>query len=215
LFRTDRPLSSSSSPAPQFGEPLAVSASPRTLAFLARRRSASALSLRAPGPSRAELARLLALAARAPDHGKLAPWRFVVLQGAAKAAFIAGLEAIAARRADDGKALIKLAKIKAPPLTVAVVSRYTPGEIPEWEQRLSAGAVCTLLILAAQAMGFGANWITDWYAYDEDALRWLGLEAGERVAGFVHVGTPEQAPLERVRPDAADLTSEWTPQRPR
>jgi nitroreductase len=208
-------LSSSASPAPQFGEPLAVRASPQTLEFLARRRSASALTLRAPGPTQDELARLLALATRAPDHGKLAPWRFVVLQGEAKAAFVAGLEAIAARRADDGKALTKLAKIRAPPLTIAVVSRYTPGEIPEWEQRLSAGAVCTLLILAAQAMGYGANWITDWYAYDEDALRWLGLREGERVAGFVHIGAPADDPLERIRPDSGAITSQWAPQRPR
>jgi nitroreductase len=186
-----------------------VEASPSTLLFLARRRSASAVTLRAPGPDTAELTRLLTLAARVPDHGKLSPWRFVILEGAAKARFVAALEAIAARRPDDAKAAAKLAKIRTPPLTVAVISRFTEGEIPEWEQRLSAGAVCAMLIIAAQAMGYGANWITDWYAYDSDAQRLLGLVGNERVAGFVHLGTPDEAPLERVRPDVASLTSEW------
>jgi nitroreductase len=202
-------------PAPAFGDPLPIIASPDTVAFLARRRSASALSLGPPAPDDGQLASLLALAARVPDHGKLSPWRFVVLRGEAKAAFVRGLEAIAETRPDGPKAVAKLGKIRTPPLTVAVVSRFTEGEIPEWEQRLSAGAVCAMLITAAQAMGWGANWITDWYAYDADAGRLLGLSEDERVAGFVHLGTPMEAPLERVRPDVAAITSVWTPQRPR
>jgi nitroreductase len=196
---------------PQFGEPLPVLASPETLAFLARRRSASALTLGAPAPSRTELDALLGLAVRVPDHGKLSPWRFLILEGEAKAAFIEGLEAIAARRADGVKAAAKLGKIRQPPLTVAVISSPREGEIPEWEQRLSAGAVCLMLIIAAQATGYGANWITDWYAYDEEAGTLLGLAAGERVAGFVHLGTPSEAPLERVRPEVDNLVSDWTP----
>jgi len=195
--------------APEFGAALPIEASPQTLAFLARRRSAAALSLVAPGPTDEELRRLLRLAARAPDHGKLSPWRFTVLRGEAKAHFVRRLEEIAAARPDAVKAAAKLGKIRLPPLTVAVVSRYVEGEIPEWEQRLSAGAVCILLVLAAQAMGYGANWITDWYAYDEAAGRLLKLAAGERVAGFVHIGTPAEAPLERIRPDAEALTSVW------
>jgi len=92
-----------------------------------------------------------------------------------------------------------------------VISRApTGGDIPEWEQRLSAGAVCMTLIIAAQAMGYGANWITDWYAYDADAGNLLGLGEGERVAGFVHLGTSADTPLERVRPDVAALVTEWT-----
>jgi len=201
--------------APTFGEPLPVTPSPPTLAFLARRRSASALTLGPPAPSQAEIARMLALAARTPDHGKLAPWRFVVFEGPAKQAFTAGLEEIAQAGTDGPKLVAKLAKIKAPPLTIAVVSRHIEGEIPEWEQRLSAGAVCTLLLIAAQAMGWGANWITDWYAYDPAASALLGLGEGERVAGFVHIGTPREDPLERVRPDPASLVTYWTPQRPR
>jgi nitroreductase len=197
-------------PTPQFGDPLAIRPSPETLAFLARRRSASALSLGAPGPSEAELRPLLTLAARTPDHGKLAPWRFIVLEGTDKRAFVEGLEAIAAARPDAAKMQAKLGKIRVPPLTVAVISRLVEGEIPEWEQRLSAGAVCANLIIAAQAMGYGANWITDWYAYDPAATDLLGLTASERVAGFVHLGTPAEPPLERVRPEVDGLVTRWS-----
>ena len=105
--------------------------------------------------------------------------------------------------------MAKLGKIKAPPVTVAVVSSPRPGEIPEWEQRLSAGAVCMLMIIAAQAMGYGANWITDWYAYDAEANGLLGLSEGERVAGFVHIGSSREPPLERVRPDLDAIVTAW------
>jgi nitroreductase len=169
------------------------------------------MALREPGPSAGELELLLTLAARAPDHGKLAPWRFVVLRDEGKRAFVDRLEAIAEARPDAAKAQAKLGKIKSPPVTVAVISRLSPGDIPEWEQRLSAGAVCTLLITAAQAMGYGANWITDWYAYDAGAEELLGLGKGESVAGYVHLGTAAEAPLERVRPDMASIVSFWTP----
>ncbi len=199
------------SPAPRFGDSLPIQPSSPTLDFLARRRSASAVNLAGPGPTDQDIKALLTLAARAPDHGKLAPWRFVVLRGDAKNAFVRALEAIAADRLDAAKAQAKLTKIRTPPVTVAVISRPVQGEIPEWEQQLSAGAVCTLLIIAAQAMGFGANWITDWYAYDEDATRLLGIEEGERVAGFVHLGVNTDAPMERVRPELEAILSFWTP----
>ena len=195
--------------APEFGQAAPIEASPSTLAFLARRRSASAMTLTAPAPSDAELATLLRLATRVPDHGKLSPWRFVILRGEAKRRYIAGLEAIAADRPDGERLKAKLGKLRAPPLTVAVISRVTPTDIPEWEQRLSAGAVCMTLIIAAQAMGYGANWITDWYAYDDAAGSLLGLGDGERVAGFVHLGASAETPLERVRPDVAAIVSEW------
>jgi nitroreductase len=195
--------------APQFGDALPVTSAPEVLGFLARRRSASALTLQAPAPSEAELRDILTLAARAPDHGKLAPWRFVVLRGTGKAAFVGDLEAIAAAREDAPKALAKLGKIRVPPMTVAVISRYVEGDIPEWEQRLSAGAVCAILTIAAQAMGYGANWITDWYAYDEAVGMLLKLAPGEKVAGFVHLGTTAEDPQERVRPDLAAITTDW------
>lgn len=193
--------------APAFGDALPVSAAPEVLAFLARRRSASALSLRAPGPSAEELTDLLTLAARVPDHGKLAPWRFIVLQGEDKAAFAARLEALAAGHPDAPKLIAKLGKLKTPPMGVAVVSRTVDGDIPDWEQLLSAGAVCTTLLYAATAMGYGANWITDWYAYDTQARAALGLTVDEQIAGFVFIGTAAEAPQERVRPDVAALTT--------
>ena len=197
---------------PEFGAALPIEGSRReVLDFLALRRSASAGTLRAPAPDAAELAELLRLAARVPDHGKLFPWRFIVLEGGGKAAFSTALEAMADRQPNPEKARGALFKIKVPPLTVAVISRYTPGNIPEWEQRLSSAAVCMTLLIAAQAAGYGANWITDWYAYDAEATALLGLEPDERVTGFVHIGTPAEAPLERVRPDVAALITRWAP----
>jgi nitroreductase len=195
-------------PFPDLGDPLPVAADPRLLDILARRRSSPALMLRAPGPSPDQVRDLIALAARAPDHGKLAPWRFVVIEPAPKAKLVEALKALAARQPNPDQAIAKLGKLAAAPLTVMVVSHPVESpKVPEWEQVLSAGAVCTLMLLAAQGMGFGANWITDWYAYAEDARPLLGLAGGERVAGFIHVGTPAEPPLERARPDAAGLIS--------
>jgi nitroreductase len=199
-------------PEPEFGASLPIGQRQlEVLRFMALRRSASAATLRAPAPSGAELSDLLRIAARVPDHGKLAPWRFIVLEGEAKAAFAARLETIAETLPNAEKAKGVLFKLTIPPLSVAVVSRYTEGKIPEWEQRCSAAAACTNLIIAAQAMGYGANWITDWYAYDERAMALLGLGEGERVAGYVHLGTAAEPPQERVRPDVAAITSRWRP----
>jgi len=191
--------------APQFGEALPTEASPATLSFLARRRSASALTLRGPGPSSEELDNLLRLATRVPDHGKLAPWRFIVIEGEGKAALAEDLTAIAQQRPDAPKALAALGKFNAPPLAICVVSRIKAGDIPEWEQQLSAGAVCISLVNAASAMGYGANWITDWYSTHQAATGRIGLAPEERVAGMVYIGTPAEPPQERVRPDLSPL----------
>ena len=197
-------------PAPEFGAALPVVASPEALRFLALRRSTSAMSLGAPGPAGGQITDLLRLAARVPDHGKLAPWRFIVLDGGDKADFADRLEQLALERGEPLLAA-KLAKLKAPPLAMVVVSSPRPGSIPEWEQVLSAGAVCTTLVSAALAMGFGANWITDWYSYDAGATAILGLQAGERVAGFVMLGTPREGPQERERPPLDPLVTRWRP----
>jgi len=194
--------------APAFGSPLPVEAAPEVLAFLARRRSASAVTLAEPAPSAEQIAELIRLAARVPDHGKLAPWRFVILEGAGKSAFASKLDQLAKDR-DDAAAVAKLVKLKTPPLAIAVIAAPRAAAIPEWEQLLSAGAVCATLTYAALAMGFGANWITDWYAYDPQACALLGLADKERVAGFILIGTPREPPLERERPDSAELTSRW------
>ena len=197
-------------PPPPFGAALPIETSTEVLRFLALRRSTSAVSLTEPAPDPRQLEDLLRLAARVPDHGKLTPWRFIVLQGADKAAFAARLEAISSGRGDILRTG-KLAKLKAPPLAVAVISTPKVAAIPEWEQVLSAGAVCSTLVQAAIAMGFGANWITDWYSYDAQATTALGLETVERVAGFVLIGTPREPPLERERPSPPDLVTYWKP----
>ncbi|MBU1540425.1 MAG: nitroreductase [Alphaproteobacteria bacterium] len=175
---------------------------------LARRRSAPAQALTGPGPSRAEIERILLLGARTPDHGKLFPWRFVVMGPQSRADLAAALTPLAARQADPGKAAKVLSKLTAPPLSILVLSVPIPGhKVPEWEQQLSAGAVCMNLEHAANALGFAASWITDWYSYDTDALALYDVRAGERVAGFIHIGTLAEPPLERPRPDVTALTT--------
>ena len=203
-------LAGSVPPAPQFGQVLPIEPSQAVLDFLAKRRSASAMSLTAPGPGDADLADLLRLAARVPDHGKLSPWRFVILRGPAKDAFAEQITALADSQANPVKAKAALRKLTRPPACVAVISRYIPGEIPEWEQRQSASAVCQQMLLAAAALGWGANWITDWYSYDPRAKAILGVADGELVAGFLYLGTSTEAPQERVRPDVAAITTEWS-----
>lgn len=183
---------------------------PQTLRLLAQRRSSKAPTLTAPGPEGQALEQLLSLALRVPDHGAVRPWRLILLRGATKERFVAALEGIAAQREDETKALAALTKMRVPPVTVAVVSRPCEGKIPVWEQQLSAGALCMNLLLAAHASGWGANWITGWYAYDRAALERLGLSNDEQVAGFVHLGTPGEAPRERPRPELADILSEWS-----
>lgn len=199
---------SDSLPSPEFGAALAPKASMDALTLLATRRSASATTLTAPGPDPEALHVLLRLAVRVPDHGKLAPWRFILLAQTEKAALADKLDALAQARGDE-RARMKLAKLRAPPCGVAVVSSPKAGDIPEWEQQLSAGAVCMQMVNAASALGLGANWITDWYSYDAEALAILGIGAGERVAGFIFIGTPSESPLERHRPDVAVLTTQW------
>ena len=171
---------------------------------LATRRSAPAQALIAPGPSSAEVDRILALGARTPDHGKLFPWRFVVMGPQSRADLAARLAPLADRQPQPDQARAVLSKLVTPPLTILVVSAPVPSpKVPEWEQQLSAGAVCMNLEHAAGALGYSASWITDWYAYDREALALYGVNETERVAGFVHIGTLAEPPLERPRPDLA------------
>ncbi|MFC5371584.1 nitroreductase [Brevundimonas faecalis] len=171
------------------------------LSRLATRRSASAQLLAAPGPSEAEIEQILTLGARTPDHGKLFPWRFVVLGPQSRADLSAALAALAETQGRSEKDLAVLAKLANPPLTVMVVSTPIQGhKVPVWEQQLSAGAVCMNLEHAADALGYSASWITDWYAYDPAAVALFGVQDGETIAGFIHLGTLTEAPLERPRP---------------
>lgn len=176
---------------------------------LARRRSAPAQSLTGPGPSRQEIERILTLGARSPDHGKLFPWRFVVMGPQGRADLADKLLPLADRQPGADKARKVLMKLTAAPLTILVVSVPVDSQkVPVWEQQLSAGAVCMNIEHAANALGYSASWITDWYSYDAEATALYGVKDGEQVAGFIHIGTLAEPPLERPRPDVAAIT-EW------
>lgn len=182
-------------------------ARPEVLDFLLTRRSRPVKLLSAPAPDRAEVTRLLTAAARAPDHGKLEPWRFIVLEGAGLARFA---KAVRARAAETGADADKGASaFETAPMAIAVVA--TPkddSKAPPVEQTLSAGAVCLGLLNAALASGWGANWLTGWPAYDEALLAGtLGLAPGEWIAGFIYIGSCDKAPPERPRPDVPALIS--------
>ena len=174
---------------------------------LSTRRSAPAQTLTVPGPNPDEVAEILRLGARTPDHGKLFPWRFVVMGPVTRADLAERLSALAVRQGLGGKAQAVLAKLTAAPVSILVVSTAAPGPKPVWEQELSSGAVCMNIEHAADALGFSASWITDWYSYDDDALPLLGVQKDEKVAGFVHIGTATEPLLERVRPDVAAITT--------
>ena len=193
----------------EFGKPLPQKASGEVLEALFNRRSAPAPTLGLPGPSPEEMDLLIRIGLRVPDHGKIGPWRVVRFTPEAKARAVEKLKALAESRGDrkDAGALIKMS---TPPQMLMVVSApLQPHKIPLWEQQLSAAAVCQNLLIAAGAMGYGANWITDWYAYDAEARAILGVKEDENVAGFVYLGTPTEPPLERERPDYDARVSWW------
>jgi nitroreductase len=178
---------------------------------LETRRSVSPQNMTVPGPSSAELERILNIAARVPDHGKLAPWRFIVFEGAARETASQGLADILARR-DAEPERVEFAKraLTDAPLVIAVVSKAGAHEkIPEWEQVLSAGAAAMNLVHAAHALGYATTWLTGWYAYDPEATAFLGLKPGERFAGLIHIGTAKEPPRERPRPPLADIVTRW------
>ncbi|WP_300529381.1 nitroreductase [Maricaulis sp.] len=197
--------STASFPAP--GERLAPThPSQETLGLLTRRRSTPAIGLSEPGPDSEQIDHLLGIAARVPDHGKLAPWRFVVFEGEARESFgriLGKIWAAKTPEASEEQIAFEANRFTRAPLVIAVISKVTEKHaIPLWEQELSAGAVCQNLLIAASAMGFGAQWLTEWYAYDADAKDALGLRSGERVAGFIYIGTAENEVVERKRPPA-------------
>ena len=186
---------------------------PDTLALLKTRRSVKPNELAGPAPTAAEIETILAIAARVPDHGKLAPWRFVVFEGDAR--LRAGDAIVAAFRAkypDAAPEQIEQerTRLARAPLVIAVISRAAPHvKIPEWEQVLSAGAAAMNLVVAACALGYASAWITEWYAYDRDVLAALGLAAHEKIAGFVHIGRISHTPEDRTRPNLADIVTRF------
>lgn len=186
-----------------------------TLALLATRRSIPAARIGAPGPDDAALTQLITIAARVPDHGKLAPWRFIrypATDGARIGAWLAARQLARQPDAPEGQVAQTRARFTTAPVVVGVVSRAREHvKIPIWEQQLSAGAACMNLVVAATAMGFAANWLTEWYAYDAEAAAYLGAGDGERFAGFIHIGTPLDPPFERDRPALDAVFSTWQP----
>ena len=193
------------------GTPIAAPTSAEMLAMMGQRRSLPLRSLVAPGPSLEDLHLILSLAARVPDHGRLVPWRFIVLKGAARAAAGARLDALYARQNPDlaaDKAHMWRDYLLRAPVTVVVVSRPDPAsKIPEFNQVLSAGAAAMNLILAATALGYGAQWLLKWPGRDADAAALLGVGAGEKVAGFIHLGSPAERPEDRPRPTLDEVVT--------
>ena len=183
--------------------------------LLLARRSVSANALGEPGPAPAEVELMLKAASRVPDHKKLVPWRFILFQGEARAAFGKVLAEICRAEETEANAFrleTESKRFLRAPLVIAVISREvkTPGA-PEREQILSAGAACQNLILAANALGYATQWITEWYGYSQGVRRALRLAENERVAGFVYIGTAKEKPDERERPDLAEIVAAWRP----
>ena len=182
------------------------------LDFLENRRSNKSKAMDEPGPSEAELSRILRIGTRVPDHRKLSPWRIVVYQNEARERIGQALAKTYATDHPDhpeDRVAFERARFLRSPVVLMVVS--SPVECargtPVWEQELSVGAVCLKLLMAAQASGFGAQWLSEWYAHDPRMHDALGVEDGERIAGFIHIGTPTQESEPRPRPELSDIVS--------
>jgi nitroreductase len=185
---------------------------PDAIDLLLSRRSGSAKAMTGPGPDAAELATILKAAARVPDHGKLFPWRFVVFEGDARTR--AGKLLVEAlyetEKLSEERAAQEAGRFLRAPVVVAVVSRTREGiPIPLWEQELSAGAVCQTMLMAAHALGYVANWLTEWYAYHPGVKERFGLKPGERIAGFIYIGKSAVPLEERVRPDMEKIVTRF------
>lgn len=181
--------------------------------LLLSRRSIVASSMTQQGPSAEQLEAILAAGHRVPDHGKLGPWRFIVFEGAARVAFGSVLRDAFTKAnpdVDADRADLETLRFVRAPTVVAVVSRVIEHiKIPVWEQQLAAGAVCQNMLVAASALGFASQWLTEWYAYDETVAGVLGLGEGERVAGFIYLGGKAAQPTDRARPDLAERITRW------
>ena len=187
-------------------------ASPQTLDLLLSRRSGSAKTMTGPGPTAEQLRQILAAAVRVPDHGKLAPWRFILFEGDGRKRVGELLAACVSNQPDVSPERIEheRGRFLRAPMILGVVSRAREQiAIPVWEQELSAGAVCQTILIAAHAMGFVANWITEWCAYHPRVLGGLGLRPGERMAGFIYIGHPATPLEDRPRPDIGVLLTRF------
>jgi nitroreductase len=188
-------------------------ANPMLRDYLLTRRSVGMAFLKEPGPNAEELEQILTIGTRVPDHGKITPWRLVVIAGDARAQAGEKLAEIFARNnpgMDEASIEIERQRFLPAPLTIGVISSPKPHpKVPEFEQLLSAGNVAFNLLHAAFALGFAASWITRWYTFDAEAASMLGAGEGERFVGFVHIGTPTAVIEDRPRPALADIVSHW------
>jgi len=179
------------------------------------RRSVRAADILEPGPSEIEINEMLEIASRVPDHGKLGPWRFLIFDGDSRQEFGELLRnQFAKTNPDSSEAILEreYSRFMRAPTIIGVISKVDPASrIPEWEQVLSSGAVCQNLLVGASLMGFAAQWLTEWYAYDEIIAKALGLTENERVSGFIYIGSAGEKPAERGRPDLQSRISKWCP----
>lgn len=184
------------------------------LSHLQKRRSVPSLNLAGDRADDAKIAMMLEIAARVPDHGKLAPWRFIVYpenMGDEIGSYLSNLWRSENATATSDRLELEKTRFARAPLVIGVVScPVKEHKIPVWEQELSAGAVCLNLIHAAYAFGYIGQWLTEWYTFHRDAARHLGAGEGERFAGFIHIGTPMISPSERPRPVIKDITTLWS-----
>lgn len=182
--------------------------------LLTTRRSVTAKDLQEPGPDAEQLHDILRAGHRVPDHGKLGPWRFIVFQGRARHQFGEKLAAIYQHNEPAAKQALLNAQAgllaRAPVVIAVIAAPIGEHKIPVWEQHLSAGAACQNILNAATALGFGAQWLTEWYSYDAQVLVELGLRAGEQIAGFIYIGSFAEQPAERPRPALGERISYWT-----
>jgi nitroreductase len=181
--------------------------------YLKARRSVGIGFLKDPGPTPAELEEILTIGTRVPDHGKLTPWRLVVIEGDARIRTGEKLAEIAKTNnpaLDDASLENERKQFLPAPVTIGVIFSHKPlAKAPELEQLLSAGSVAFNLMHAAFALGYAASWVTRWFAFDTAAQQMLGARGGERFIGFVHIGTPTTVIEDRDRPDLEKVVSRW------
>ena len=186
---------------------------PEAIDLLTSRRSVKPIELGGPGPTADELATLLTVASRVPDHGKLTPWRFIVFEGDARirgGEVIAGVFAKKNPQASATEIEVEKKRLTDAPLVIGVVSFTKPHpKVPAWEQELSAGASAMNIVTAATALGFGACWLTGWFAFDRDVLDGLGLKPDEKLVGFIHIGNVTKPSDDRPRPALPDIVTRF------
>jgi nitroreductase len=189
------------------------SAVPDAIELLKVRRSVKPREMTAPGPSAAELDTILTIGARVPDHGKLAPWRFIVFEGDARVRAGEVIAKVFAKKNPAAPAAdieVEKKRLTDAPLVIGIVSFTRPHpKVPPWEQELSAGASAMNIVTAATALGYGACWLTGWFAFDRDVLDGLGLKADEKLAGFIHIGTPTKPNEDRPRPALSEIVTRF------